>query len=570
MMVKKDTKTIDDMRESEDRDKIVEYVRACMKEAKDASAQRRKAWKELWDVYQNKQDYRMKAEWQSKIVSPKVWMKVERAAAEVKRALLQLNKLFKFEIDDEREWSKEQKDILLKEKPRLETRFRRALEKSNLTNVYADMCKGAFLLGIGIPKVLWDYEGQRLNYQNVPVLNTYISPDYQVYENERPKYIIEEQEMDLAAFKLLVEKINAAAGREVYDRSEIDKLDEDFNDVEKRQADRKQRGFGQYEEVSKRVLLWQFWGDYITEEDGVVTENQLYIIVNKKYLVRRQDNPFKHGRNPHILTFPLPYPHRGIAGSSLVEPMVKILYTYNNLMNMFMDNMNWSVNKMFEYDPNRFVNPKKMMTIYPGKLLQKIGDGTAFTEVPITPVTREAIPGLEFLDRETQEATSVTEFLMSMPSRKAKTLGEVELKTAESKGLFDTIARDLEQNSIRPLLEMSYSLLVQYAGFEDITGKYTIKVGGLSLLLIQREQIEQVDSVIERMSKIPILAQMTNIGELWKKYLSILNLQDVYIDEADRQMPPEVVERQAEMDAERAVAAMSPQEIMSSGIRKAG
>jgi hypothetical protein len=75
-----------------------------------------------------------------------------------------------------------------------------------------------------------------------------------------------------------------------------------------------------------------------------------------------------------------------------------------------------------------------------------------------------------------------------MPSQQSKTLGEVQLKTMESRGLFDTIARDLERNSIKPLLEMSYSLLVQFAGFPEIEGRYLFSVGGLSLLLMQKEQ----------------------------------------------------------------------------------
>jgi len=299
----------------------------------------------------------------------------------------------------------------------------------------------------------------------------------------------------------------------------------------------------------------------------------LCIVVNKKYLVRRQDNPFSHGGVPHVLTFPLPYPHRGVAGTSLVEPMVKNLYTYNNLANMYVDNMNWSVNKSFEYNPNQLLNPKSVLTIYPGKLIETNTSDQVMKEVPTTPVSRDAITALEFLDREMQESTSVTEFLMSMPSKKTKTLGEVELKTAESKGLFDTIARDLEQNSIRRLLELSYSLLVQFAGFEPIEGKYIIKVGGLSVLLMQKEQIEKVDAVLERVGKAPYLARMTDIGELWKKYLGILNLQDVYIDEDDRQVPAEMLEEKAAFDARNAVSKMSPEEIMQqrrSNVRRAG
>jgi hypothetical protein len=562
----KTKKKVAEMTESEEKERIIDYIMQCHKEAKDAARDRRKAWRELWDVYQNKQDYRQKQSWQAKIFAPKAWMKVERAAAEVKRALLQINKLFKFDIDDSFERTPEEKDALIEQMPAVEAKFKRAVAKTNLANVYSVMCKPAFLLGIGVPKVLWDYDRNCLNYQNVQALNTYVSPDFMVYEDERPKYLIEEQDMDLAAFKSMAKKVNEAAGYEIYDWDEIDRLDEDFKDIERKQAEQKTRGLGQYKDVSKRVLLWQFWGDIIDEKTNTINENQLCVLVNKKYLVRHQSNPFDHKKVPHLLTFPLPYPHRGIAGTSLVEPMVKILYTYNNLINMYVDNLNWSVNKSFEYNPSSLANPKSILTLYPGKLIQKNVNDQVMYEVPVSPVGKDAIPGLEFLDRETQEATSVTEFLMSMPSRKAKTLGEVEIKTAESKGLFDTIARDLEQNSIKPLLEMSYSLLVQFSDFDPIEGKYVIKVGGLSLMLIQKEQVEQVQSVIEIAARVPEFVEMTDMGELWKKFLGIMNLQDVYIEEEDRQglIPEqaEEIERKAQLDARKLVARMSPEEIM--------
>jgi hypothetical protein len=562
--------TVAEAKNTEDEAYIVEYIQKCRKEAMDAAKSRREAWKELWNAYQNKQDNRFKEAWQSKMFAPKVWMKVEKAAAEVKRALLQMNKLFKFAIDDEQELEDEQKEQLLEEMPRIEARFKRALEKSNLANVYAEMSKASFLLGKGVPKALWDFEKEGLSYQNIQALDTHISPDYKIYEDERPPYLVEDQEMNLANFKAMAEKVNKAAGTEIYKTKVLDDLEEDFREVERQQEKQKQLGMGRYKEVSKRVYLWQFWGDIIYD-DGELEENVLCVVVNKKYLVRKQSNPFDHRKTPYVVTFPLPYPHRGIAGCSLVEPTVRILNTYNNLLNMYVDNMNFSVNKCFEYDPNKLLNPKSVKTMYPGKTLETTGsEYPVVKEVPVTPVGKDAISGLEVLDREMQEATSVTEFNQAMPSKKTKTLGEIEIKTAESRGLFDTIARDMEQNSIKPLLEMSYSLLVQFSDFEPIEGKYIIKVGGLSLLLMQKEQGEQIQQVIGMAAKVPQLAQMTDIGQLWNKFLGLLNLQDAYIDEDDREVDPAMIEQKAQLDARKAVEQMSPEQIMRANLKRAG
>ena len=550
--------------------KLVEYIQKCRKAAMDASKGRREAMAELWNAFQNKQDFSKKKRWQAKMFAPKTWMKIEKAAGEVKRAALQINKLFKLAIDDEQEWDDEKKGLLLKEMPRVEAKFKRAIEKSNFSNVYSEMAKSSFLLGVGWPKPLWEGDKGGLYYQNVEALNVHVAPDYKPYEDERASYLIEDQEMDLAKLKSAARKINKAAGKQIFDMEEIEKIGEDYKKIEEDSKENARKGFSEYEKVNKKVGLWQFWGDYINEDEDEIEENIMCWVANEKYLIRKQQNPFIHEKAPYIPTFPLAYPHRGTAGISLVEPTMKLQYAYNNLFNQYLDNMNFSVNKMFEYDPNRINNPKELMSVYPGKLFEKEGAEQVIQEIKMSPVGKEAITGLDTLNREMQEGSSVTDFTLGMPSKKEKTLGEVEIKTAESRGLFDTIARDLEQNSIKPLLEMSYSLLVQHEDFEPIEGKYIIKVGGLTLLLMQKDMIEKISQVLGIVGKVPQLMMKTDLDDLWKKYLSVLNLSDVYIEPAEQQqmMPTGQpgaeggVEQRAAEDARNLVAQMNPQQIL--------
>ena len=80
-----------------------------------------------------------------------------------------------------------------------------------------------------------------------------------------------------------------------------------------------------------------------------IKKNQVLMIANDKYIIRKMvDNPFNHGKPPYVLSYAMVYPHRGMSGVSLVEPSAKLQYTYNNILNLYMDNLNLSLdNKMY-------------------------------------------------------------------------------------------------------------------------------------------------------------------------------------------------------------------------------
>jgi hypothetical protein len=538
---------------------LIQYIIDRKKEAKDASKDRRKAWRELWLLYQNRQDYSKKQNWQAKCFVPKLWMKVEKGSATVKRGIIQTNKLFKLMLDETMELEGDQRQMVREEGVRRERRFKRELDKTNFANIYSEMIKSGILLGLGIPKVLW--KDGKATYENIDTLNVFIDPTYKPNQPEPPGFLIETKEIELSELRRM------AKDTTVFDMNEINKIEEDFKKVELEQRMRERQGLSQYVKGVKKVQIDEFWGDVISKDGKEVKKRQLMMLANEKYLIRKQDNPFNHKRPPYILTYMLIYPHRGIAGQSLVEPAAKLQYMYNNILNLYMDNMNFSVNKVFEYNPLSLSNPKSLTSIYPGKLVATNTPESVVKEVYTSKVGTESIAALETIGREIQEGTAVTEFIEGMPSRKSKTLGEVEIKTAESHGMFDIIIRDLEQNSIKPLLEMTYSLYEQFSDFEPIEDMFIIRVGGLSLLVMERQQKQRIGQVLMFALESEELKTRTDIDDLWRKYLSIDNLSDVYIEPEAREQPQmtpeqedEIVQK-AEEDARKEVAAMSPEQI---------
>lgn len=546
-------------------DYVLEYVKNCKQEAKDASKALRRLWTELWQTYQNHQDYSAKEKWQSKCCLPKIFMTVERATSLVSKALFDVGRLFKMEIPASVRAKAEGNDEILDEmevkRKKDEQDFKSAIEESNFSNIYSEMTKGSFLLGSGDVKVLWE---NGLHYENVDIQNTFWHPKMKPLQ-QNPKYMIEYKEMDLATLHKIAKKVNKDAHKQVYKMSKIKEIASDAIKQEtKRQADVR-KGLWEHKLTSPQVSIDEFWGDIVHENGTDITENQLISIANENTIIRWHNNPFDHKRAPTIKTSPIIYPHRGIAGVSLVEHIVRIWYVLNNVVNMGVDNMNYSINKMFEIQTGLLLDAATANRLFPGKTFKVRGQGQAVREVATYPISGDFFKMVEVLDREIQRGTAVTEFLEALGSTRKVTKGEVDTKTEEAHTFFDVIARRLELNSIKPVLQMSWELMKQFA---DKKGDYEFKVGGLSLLLLQKEQTEKLMQILGMAGKAPLLQQLTDIPELWKKLLTIYNLSEVYKEPEPMTAGPGEqggdVDAQAAAAAEQEVSKMTPQEIMSS------
>ena len=583
----------------EDEKYLIKYVIDSKKEADKASKAMRDKQRELWVLYQNRENWGKKKSWQSKIFIPKIFTTITRAASLVKRAILETSKLFTMELlDDEtaplntklrelRRAEPQDKEAIDKLQENLdnlknrlkedERRFKKELKGSNFVSAYGEMITSSLLVGMGDLKRLYSGGKKKLVYENVDILNLYISPDYMPYDDENPDYLIEYKEMSLAKLRKMAKAVNKEAGEDIFDLTEIENIKSGHKKSDKREEERERRGLSQYTRNAKKVEILEFWGNIYSKDGKEVKENQLMMVVNEKHLIRNQDNPFDDGKYPHDLTIPIVYPHRGIGGTSLVEPEVKLQYTLNNIMNMMIDNLNFSINKVRTYQPSMFKRPQDAFSVYPGKMIPVNSGGKAIEDVQTNQLGSDGFKMLEQVSKEMSESTSINEFTTGMPGSKAKTLGEIEIKTAESQGTFDIIAKELEINSIAPILKGSYGLLVQ---FSDFSNKYEFNVGGLSLLLLKNEQIQTLSQALMMSMKAPQLTEITDIAELWKRLLSIWNVSDVYREpeevepeealqaagQPQRPSPEQsmAIQQKAAQDARQAVSRMPPEEIMNS------
>ncbi|MCK5020220.1 MAG: hypothetical protein KAS32_24490 [Candidatus Peribacteraceae bacterium] len=549
---------------SERDQKEVTYILSKKKQAEDAMYERRAIMDELWMLYQNKQDWSNKKAWQSKVFVPKIFMTVEQAAAVVKRAVLSTATLFSLKV---RRGGKDEQQIELAKqaKAEVERRFKEFIDDTNFADSYGEMTKSSFVTGFGVPKVIWN---QGLEFFNVDSKDIFVDPHFMPSQKRPPGYVIEQKTMPLAELKAMAKSTNSAAGRQVFRMAEINKIKEDSQEDKEEWKRRARRGLQPFNRVDRMVQIDEFWGDIIDPDNDTVKRNQLIWVANKSRIIRRQDNPFSHGRNPYALTSPIVYPHRGVAGVSLVEHVVAMQYALNNVTNLAIDNLNFSVNKIFEANPTSLLNPKSLTQMYPGKIVFKHGQQDAIKEVRTTGVGQDAFSVMGLLDQGIQKGTGVTDFLTGNTSKSGTTATETKIKTAQAQGMFDVIARNLEANSIRPLMEMSFALWEQFNPDlpEGVSGAYDFNVGGLSLLLQEQEQSQNLQTIIQFALSSPDISQMTDTTAAWKKFLELKDQGDLFAEQTQEPglQDKQGIEEAAAAQAKSIVDGMSEEEILNS------
>jgi len=612
---------------------VLEYVQDCWRRYQDVTTEIRTGWEELWQAYQSKQDYSKKQSWQSQICIPRIWMLVERASAEIRRAVMNTDQLFSVELDDIDERAKiaqaqaeiqsipsQQEKMLLDRldglaqqedlgplrqtyakaaselrraignrlarasvrltealdalrpqeaiRGQIETAFRSAIAKSNLAAVYSDVLKTAMLLGVGVIKCGWDRARKVPLHRAVSPENFAVDPDWDATADEVPEWCIETTYVKLPRLMAIAKEANEAG--KIYDVAKIKQLQADYAEFEIGQEARR-KGITEQMYKAGSVKLTHFWGyvpDPNVKTSFAASGKMVYaIIANDNYLIRLTANPFAHGRPPYVLVVPLRYPGRSFCGTSLAACGLKLAYAYNNLFNLMLDNLNLTVNKMYQCSPSDLSDPKQLTSVYPGKIwrLRPGVDSSKpiIQEVPTGQLGIDGFRALEFIHNDIQEVTGITEFIQGLPGRQVKTLGEIQLKTLESRGLFDIIARELEQHSIRNILEMDYDMCSQFLGLPPRAKNLKINVSGLTVAMAKQEQLQGIMAVFGMVGRLPDLAAKTDLSLLWRKLLAIYGLADAFDWKMEAQSPvqpkPQAVDLMQQLgqeDASKLVGAL--------------
>lgn len=482
-----DTKPLDEMSAEE---QIVSTLASYKREADEARRERLRLNDRNFDFYHLKQDYSHKKAGQSQEFLAKQALAVEQITSFIHQGLVDLGDWFS--VDP----APGNNDPLF---TRTEARavLERQLRKAGFFTHIQDALKTGLLSALMIAKVGGRHveraryvsmsEGEGENRKNVLRrqkkkawelrIDLVRFQDYYRDPTGGGLYELQDIEMDLWELKALAE-----ASPKVYDLSQIDALVSSFTDEEQLQKDREtghtptDRGF------RKRVVLTEFWGTILDRDGNIMHENVVAAVANDRFLVRPpQANPLWHNRSPFVVSPIVRVPHSTNHKALMDEPTA-LNHALNELFNLILDAGLMSVFGVRQVREHWLDNADEIAKgLGPGavlkanaqcppgqKVLETVSSGT---------LSQEALNVYNLTNGEFQAAALTNDLRLGvLPSRNVKATEVVEASQSIT-SVFTGVAKTIENDYIRPLLELAWLTIAQHtddlddAELEALLGK---------------------------------------------------------------------------------------------------
>lgn len=532
-------------------------------------------WQECWDLYNGRVDWSGKEDWQARIAIPKVRGVVDKACASFRRALIRMKRFYHIESETRLGIEKGFFTMSL---------IDYWLDQINFIEEFTTGLKAGLITSTIIFKAYWDwvtdsaprfedkmveeqvYElGIKIGKRLIPVQELVDEPrtrgmlgfkavdPFNMWIGPLNAYKIEKQTVDFTTIEELQKK-------GVYTKEATDRLSErvgagvDAYLEAVRKGEHPDTFMSKY---SRRVDLYHYWGDLLDEEGSVLAHNVTYTMAGATAnaggvgsgaadIVLRPPiaNPLFHGKDPYIVGSPYIVPfstyNRGI-----VEDIIGIAKMITELSCLIIDGAQFDALQAFEIDEDLLSDPRQAKRgIYPGvafrtKSFENPGNKNVIRSVTTGKVPTLALNVLNFLDREQQLATSVTNALKGT-TMGAETLGEFENLTAQASDSLDDAARTVEETVLDDMLDRVAGTIYQY--HEDYTmprlaenfpqtsnilqmmtpkeryatmiGGFAFKARGVSVFLDKAQDLQKINSFIQLIGNIPGVMSRINVDEM--------------------------------------------------------
>lgn len=470
---------------------LAELCEAQKQEAEKATSRLREDWQRYWDLWQNDVSFEGKEEWQSQIWVAKPFASVEQGGALIQRSLLDSPEFFGVTGDDKRD----RINAVHVVKPLV----RKLLDEAGYIPKFSDCSKVGLMLGVaGYKKFRWatsripQLSGVQIDpetgaimpsfrYKNASMLaidyvlpwRIFRDPDTQPRENFSGTYLWHCEWRGRPALQAMVDHgWNKEALDRVLASNQSAENSRSLTNSQRLEAERKHESWERHK-FRKDYAIDEGWLDILDANGDVVLPDGLMVHCNREIVYGPVENPLwatdlQTGRrkSPFTAGAPIGHPTR-FEGRGILEADEGLALMYSNTLNLTADGMNWVVNPDSELYQPGLVNWDDTAD-YPGKLWLKnvkeqIINRSQRGEIPLD----KAMAFLQFLDQNRENTNFVTAFVAGLPGYRSEiTKGETEIKTAQGMGMFDAIARNLEDVG-RVDTELAWNFGLQYLGGND-------------------------------------------------------------------------------------------------------
>jgi hypothetical protein len=567
---------------------IQEVITAQKAEAEQATIDLRRRWDGYWDLYDSQVDLSDKEDWQAQLWINKPFTTVEQATGLIQRAVVDAPEFWGIEAA-----GGDRRDQALATQV-WEPVLKHLLGECHFPWKYLDAVKCGFVTGTaGYLKFRWPTtavpmlvgaERDPKTGQAKPVYRQrlrstlavdwvdprriYRDPDSTPRENYSGTFLYHSEWKERPALRAMqqagwdteaIERVlTSGSGRTGVAASPTS------TSSDQRAAPAERSGHWARSKFRHSYLVDEGWVDLVNEHGDVVFPDALVVHCNGEILYGPTENPLwavdlQTGRRkwPFLAGAPLCHP-KHFDGRGLIEQIQDLAWVYSNLFMLFMDGMNWVVNPPTEVQQDALVDWDDL-DHYPGKLWLRKGAAAALTPAAMGKLNvGEVLGALQYIEQIMQNSSFVTDFAIGLPGTRSNiTLGEVQVKTAQSLSIFEAIGRNLELLG-REAVELGYNMASQFLGnwtdpslerilgdanaawlaqaplaerMEALQGNFDFSFTGVTQALQKSDQLERLNAFGRLAATPPYFQLLAQQGpavfmEVLQSHLDVLGLRD--------------------------------------------
>lgn len=225
---------------------------------------------------------------------------------------------------------------------------------------------------------------------------------------------------------------------------------------------------------STDIELLEWWMKYDLDGDGIDEECHI-VIANRQVVVRAVANPYYHQKRPLIKVNFAKVPGEWY-GMGLIEPVISLINQLVTTRRQRLDNITLMLNRMWKVKASADIDPTKLVASPNGIIL--VDDMTDVEPVAPNDVTQSSFQDANQILSDIFAATVPQSLTGSIDDMKTGSIGVGAIRTNVSQALekFATAAKAIQEDGVKPTLEMMYQLDLQYLNTDEIIRAFYGKI----------------------------------------------------------------------------------------------
>jgi hypothetical protein len=306
---------------------------------------------------------------------------------------------------------------------------------------------------------------------------------------------------------------------------------------------------------SNKCEILTRWGRYDLDDDGIKEETQI-VLLDGKYLIHADANPFHHQKRP-IIKSVLFNVVKEWFGIGLIEPAISLVHELNTLRRQRLDNIHQSINRMFSVNSYADIDLSTLVSS-PGGIILRGENPQDIMMLDQPDVTQNAYNEATIVQNDIQNVTAPAATQGTQTNGAlGRTAKGAQLLVGQALEKFGLATKMQEEMAIKKILRRFHQLNLQFIDDDEVfslTGYYggifnqqvtpemiradvTFEMKGISELTNKESKINQAISFMGIFGK--VLAPET-ISTIAKQVWELMGFNPDGINIAAVQpMPPE-------------------------------